>query len=238
MTQFARLLLVGYILGAFWVPMTASAGPEESPPTKEEGTYFGVLFCPISEALYDHLPQLPRGQGVLVTHVLPDSPAAKADIRRHDLLLQYADTPIRDCEHLVRLIQSDKAPRKVRLHLLRGGREATAEVLLALGPKLKIAQPTQTGPGSDVELPRAITKPGGPPAVTVSATPLEHGKLKVSIEYFHEETGRYRTLKCEGHTEEIAQEVQKLPVRERQLVTYALQRIKDRAFIAPTKGQP
>jgi hypothetical protein len=235
MHQIARLLLLGLLLVPHLPPL---ARAEDPPATEEKGTYLGVLFCPISEALYDHLPQLPRGQGVLVTHVLPDSPASRADLRRHDLLLQYGDTPIRDCEHLVRLIQTDKSQRKVRLHLLRGGREATVEVVLGLGPKLRIAQPNPTGQRDNAEPPRAIAKPGAPPAVTVSITPLEQGKLKVAIEYFHEETGRYKGLKCEGDTEEIALEVQKLPARERQLVNYALQRIKDRTGIPSIKAQP
>ena len=28
---------------------------------EEKGPYLGILFCPIPEALLDHLPQLPRG---------------------------------------------------------------------------------------------------------------------------------------------------------------------------------
>src|SRR5262249_59191177 len=75
---------------------------ENNPTGEEKGTYLGVLISPVPEVLYDQLPQLPPGQGVVVTHVLPDSPAAQAMLRRHDILLAYADEKIRDCEHFAR----------------------------------------------------------------------------------------------------------------------------------------
>src|SRR5204863_414842 len=87
---------------------------------------------------YDHLPQLPRGQGVLVTHILPDSPAALAQLKRNDILLNYADKQIPNCEQFARLIQADKPEHKVRLNLMRGGKEMTVEVRLALVPAPRI----------------------------------------------------------------------------------------------------
>src|SRR5262245_56937820 len=171
----------------------AAKGP--APRAQEEkGTYLGVLFAPVPEALYDQLPQLPRQQGVLVTHVLPDSPAASAGLRRHDVLLHYDGERIRDCEHFARLIQADRPERKVRLGLMRGGRAETVEATLALGPVLRIAAAGGAGAPRGAAVPRAVNKPGGPPPVSVAATPLEHGRLKVSVEYVPEREGRPRTL--------------------------------------------
>src|SRR5438874_240459 len=81
---------------------------DEPVPADEKGPYLGVLFCPIPEALLDHLPQLPRDAGVLITHILPDSPAATAGLRKHDVLLQFNLEKIRDGNHLARLIQAGK----------------------------------------------------------------------------------------------------------------------------------
>src|SRR5437870_7676368 len=89
----------------------------------DKGTFLGVLFCPIPDALLDHLPQLPREGGVLVTHVLPKSPADKAGMRRHDILLRYDDEKIRSGDHLARLIRAGKNEQEVSLLLLRVGRE-------------------------------------------------------------------------------------------------------------------
>src|SRR4051812_26021812 len=83
--------------------------------TDDKGTYLGVLISPVPEILYDQVPDLPRGQGVVVTHVLPDSPATRAGLRRHDVLLEYNASKIRDCEHFARLIQADRQNDKVKL---------------------------------------------------------------------------------------------------------------------------
>jgi hypothetical protein len=215
-------------LVAVWVllfPFTLFA--QTAPPTEDKGTFLGVLFGPVSEALYDQIPQIPRNQGVLVTLVLPDSPAARAEVRRHDILLRYDDHPIRDCEHFARLIQNDKPERKVKLLLLRESKEKIVEATLGLGPVLKIAQGPPSEP-REGDLPRGVAKPGGPPSVNVAATPLEHGKMKVIIEYYAEDSGRIKSVTCQGSPTEVDREIQKqLPERERNLARIALQRFRD-----------
>jgi hypothetical protein len=201
-------------------------GPQTVQLPEEKGTFLGVLFGPVPEVLFDHLPHLPRGQGVLITHILPDSPAAKADLRRHDIVLSYDDIKVQDSEHFARLIQSDKPERRVRLALLRGGKEQTVEVTLSLGPILKIAQAKDEGGRASREMAKALAKPGGPPAVSVSATPLDNGKMRVTIEYYQEGTGKLKTITCEGQPEDIDSEIKKLPERERKLAEVAFQRIR------------
>lgn len=216
------LFLVGLL--AFPVALQAEGTPLT--PVEVKGTYLGALFGPVPEVLYDHLPQLTRHQGVLITHILPDSPGAHADLRRHDVLLRYQDEKILDCAHLVRLIQADKPERKVKFSLLRGGQERAVEATLALGPVLELAsaaRPALLAP----EPPRGVAKPGNPATLSVSATPLEHGKMKVAIEFYQDGTGRLRTVTCEGSSTDIDGEVQKLPDRERSLVQAALKRIRD-----------
>jgi hypothetical protein len=215
------LVLSAWLLSSALLAQAPSVAPSE-----EKGTYLGVLFSPIPEVLHDQLPQLPRNQGVLITHVLPDSPGAQADLRRHDILLQYQDEKVRDCEHLARLIQNDQPDRKVKLVLLRGGREKTVEVVLGLGPVLRIASGEKGAGPRPGDVVRGASKPGLTAAVSVSATPLEQGKMKVAIEYYQDGTGRLKTLTCEGTDTAIDSEVQKLPDKERGLVQAALQRIR------------
>ncbi len=78
-------------------------------------------------------------------------PRGRAELRRHDILLQYQDEKVRDCEHLARLIHNDKPNRKVPLVLLRGGRETTVEVMLGLGPVLRIASAKTQPRGGDIQ---------------------------------------------------------------------------------------
>jgi PDZ domain len=222
-----------------WLSFSATLLAQVAPPAPktEKGTFLGVLFSPVPEALYDQLPNLPRNRGVLVTHVLPDSPAARAELHRNDVLLQYGDEKIRDCEHLAQLIQADKPNREVKLLLLRSGRDLTAKVMLTLDLGLRIAtrdKPALTGP----EVPKGLAKPSSGAAVSVAATPLDQGKMKVAIEYYQEGTGRLRTVTCEGSVAVIDGEVKKLPERERALVQTALQRIRDLTMQKDDKPSP
>src|SRR5258708_32657935 len=107
------LFAVCMVCGLLTAAGLARSAETPSPPDKG-AAYLGILFGPVAEALYDQLPQLHRDQGVLVTQVLADSPADKAGLRRHDILLQYDDKKIRDCDDLVRLLQDDKAERTVK----------------------------------------------------------------------------------------------------------------------------
>ncbi len=212
------------IVVAFLLPVVSLHAQRSEPAAvhEEKGPFLGVLFASVSEALYDQLPQLPRKQGVLVTHVLPDSPAAKAELRRNDILLQYDEQKIRDCDDFANFIRASKPNRKVTLRLLRGGKESSADVTLALGPVLRIAEAAD---GPDV--PKGVAKPNGPPAVSVSATPLEQGRMRVAIEYLPEGATRLRTITCEGSTADIDGEVDKLPELERGQARVALKRIRD-----------
>ncbi len=232
--MFRHLLILTFLLVA---AVPAYAQKSDPPANEDKGPYLGVLFTSVSEALYDQLPQLPRKQGVLVTHVLPDSPAAKAELRKSDILLEYDDHKIRDCEDFANLIRSSKPDRKVTLQLLRGGKETSVEVVLVLGPALKIAE---NGPrGEPTDLPKATAKPGGPPPVSVTATPLEEGRMRVSIEFLPEGAARLRTITCEGSAADIDTEVAKLPERERKLARVALQRIRELIpDKAPAKSGP
>jgi hypothetical protein len=195
-----------------------------APPPEEKGTFLGILFAPVPDVVYDQVPQLPHDRGVVVSHVLPDSPAAKAGLRRNDILLQYGDEKVRDCEHFARLIRDDKPERKVRLTYLRGGKEATADVTLALGPVLRIAQKA----GSD-DQPRGTAKTANPAAVNIAATPLGGNSMKLTVEYYDDRAGRIRSFPCSGTPDEIDHQLAMLPDGVQKLVKVALRRLREPA---------
>ena len=95
----------------------------------EKGTYLGVLFG----------PRPASSPGVVITHILPRSPADKAEVRTGDILLRYDQTTIRDAEHLAKLIRADRPDRKITLVVQRGERLRLTDVTLALGPALKLS---------------------------------------------------------------------------------------------------
>ncbi len=211
----ALLLTLG--LSAGWSQKEGGAPP----PKEEKGTYLGILFAPVPDLVYDQVPQLPREHGVAVSHVLPDSPAAKAGLRRNDILLQYGDDKVRDCEQVARLIRDDKPDRKVRLTYLRGGKEATTDATLALGPILRIAEKRGE------EQPRGTVKAANPAAVNIAATPLGGNSMKVTVEYYDTGAGRILSFPCSGTPEEIDSQLVKLPDGVQKLVKVALRRLRE-----------
>jgi hypothetical protein len=197
--------------------LPCSGWAQGEPAPDDKGTFLGVLFCPIPEALLDHLPQLPREGGVLVTHVLPDSPAAKGGLRRHDILLQYDTHKIRDGDHLARLIRGGKDGQQIELLLLRSGKEMRVAVKLGLGPVLRIASDEHRGsPGT--------AKPGGPAAVSVTAVPMDGNRMRVTFEF--SESGKFRTVTCSGTTREIDSQLEKLPRKVQSYARVAVDRLR------------
>jgi len=207
-------LLFGLIVSLALVRPALSQ--QNTTPSEEKGPYLGVLFSPVPEALLDHLPFLPREGGVLITHILPDSPAATAGVKKHDILLVYNGEKVRDGNHLVRLIQNGKSGQVVRLELLRGGRETSLEVKLALGPMLKVAREEKQPPG--------VAKPG-PPAVSVTAVPMDGNRLQITFEY--SELGRIKRVTCAGKPDEIEREIDKLPRRVQSLARVAVLKLRE-----------
>jgi hypothetical protein len=230
-------------LSALLVLALAGAG-RAAERTPSQGPYLGVLFSPVAEVqfanhcyrlarpflggfvrpadvLVSHLT-LPGAHGVLVTQVLPDSPAARSALQRGDILLRYNETPIRDCQDFARLIQSDKPDNKVKLGIKRDSQESTVEATLVLGPALHVAPGYSFSKPGPADEPRGFSKPQS--SVSVSAAPLEGGKLKVVIEYYQKD--RLRTLTCQGDDDEVNARLLDLPERERKLALAALDRLR------------
>lgn len=140
MARAVLALAILLTLGLVWVRGQSAATAEP------KGPYLGVLVGPIPEVLYNHLPILPRGRGIVITHIVPDSPASRADLRKHDLVLSYQEKPIEDCEQFAKLIRADKPNQIIKLGLLRGGKETSIEVTLGLGPLLTVAKKADEQP--------------------------------------------------------------------------------------------
>jgi len=219
-----RPLLFASLCGA--LALAGFARAQQPDPNEEKGTYLGVLFSPVPEVLYDQVPELPRGQGVVVTHILPDSPAAQAKLLRHDVILQYDDVKVRDCEQFARLIHADKAERKVKLIILRAGKTTTVECTLTTGPVLRIGKAAPSDDSRDkTDTPaRATVKPNGPASVNVTALPMGDGKIKITFEFYNE--GRLQTVACSGAPDEVETKVKELPERVQALAKVALERLR------------
>jgi serine protease Do len=97
--------------------------------------YIGVPANPVDETLRSHLG-LPDGQGLIVTDVVPDSPAAKAGLQKNDILLKLGDKPLTDVDSLVAQIQA-VGGKAAPLEVIRGGKPRT----ISITPERRKAEP-------------------------------------------------------------------------------------------------
>lgn len=102
----------------------------------ESATFLGVETSPVSATLTAQLG-LQDGAGLVVNHVVSDSPAAAA-LKQHDILLKLDDQLLVEQRQLAVLVRNHKEGDEVTLTFLRGGKQTTAKVKLAKhdAPKL------------------------------------------------------------------------------------------------------
>jgi len=97
----------------------------------QKWAFLGVMVEELHPAFASHLPGSGvKGQGLMVEEVGPESPAAKAGIKTHDILLTFDDQKLFTPEQFIKLIHSDKPGREVAFGLIREGKSQTVKVKL------------------------------------------------------------------------------------------------------------
>jgi serine protease Do len=173
-----------------------AAGPpgtrHEQPAAMETVPFLGVHTVPATATLAAQL-DLPKGAGLVVAHVVSDSPAAGI-LQPHDILLHFDDQLLVETRQLSTLIRQRSEGEEVTLTYVRGGKKATARVKLAKREVAKTAGVFEPGaapgayafgfgpgevevvrPSPDIsreEVDRVLSliqraSPGGPPRVLI-----------------------------------------------------------------------
>jgi len=97
--------------------------------------YLGVAMQPEITPEIAREFKLPDTSGVLVTDVLPNSPAERAGIQRDDVITEFNGKKVSDRPHL-RLMVSQVSPNaKATVKILREGKEQSLNVSLAAQPE-------------------------------------------------------------------------------------------------------
>jgi hypothetical protein len=140
----------------------------------------GAYVEPASATLVEQL-ELPKGQGLVVREVLPDSASARAGLKPHDVLLQFNGKSVPNrVEEFVRLMADIKADAVVEVVVLRKGKKETIkDVKLpeakAIPPGGLPAVPRDLPPGGLPQPPGAFHPPGigdaGSVVTTIIRTP-------------------------------------------------------------------
>jgi len=106
--------------------------------------WLGVAIQDVTEELSKSL-EVPARSGVLVSDVTPDSPAAKAGLKRGDVITAIDGVKTTDSAHLRNLVALAGKGKKVKVDLLREGKEKSFEVTLGEQP----ADGTSAGLGGE-----------------------------------------------------------------------------------------
>jgi serine protease Do len=103
----------------------------------EKRPMIGVQLQPLNDALRERLG-LGEVKGVVVTDVVPDSPAAKAELESTDVLLEVNGKPIEDPQMLAETVGSAKAGDEITLKVRRGEETMDKKLVIeemAAGPR-------------------------------------------------------------------------------------------------------
>jgi serine protease Do len=103
--------------------------------------YIGVSIDPVDDAMRAQLP-LPEGQGVVVKEVTSGSPAEKAGVKQHDIILEMGGRPIDSPQTLASSVQSIQ-DKPTTLKVLRAGKVLTIPVT----PAQRQVEPSPTTKG-------------------------------------------------------------------------------------------
>jgi membrane-associated protease RseP (regulator of RpoE activity) len=92
--------------------------------------WIGLVGGPIGpeHPLRSHV-EIPEDQGLLVASVVPDGPAAKAGLKRNDILLRANDTDLREMQDLVDLVLTEGEKKgQITVEVLRRGQRETVYI--------------------------------------------------------------------------------------------------------------
>jgi len=97
--------------------------------SRKEITWLGIYTEETTEALGAQL-ELKSGEGLLITFVAPESPAAKAGLQKYDVLVELDDQLLVHPAQLAKLIRSHKEGDAIRLTFYRQGKKQTTPAKL------------------------------------------------------------------------------------------------------------
>lgn len=189
---------------------TAKPVARETKPT----AFLGILVDELPPAFASQLPSVVSPeQGVLVVDVTPDSPAAKAGIKQHDILLTYDDQKLFAAEQLIKLVHSDKPGRKVNLELVRAGKQQKQQVALSERPsdtRVAVSPPSSERRATRLPWPlRRLTpseRPGWNSFDSMTLRKLDEKRFHASIQHT-DKNGKLQKHEFEGTADEIHKQI-------------------------------
>jgi serine protease Do len=119
----------GYQGVGFAIPVNLAkwVGGQLETAGKVHRAHLGVVIQPVTQPLAEQF-KVKVHEGVLVTEVLPQSPAAKAGLKPGDIILAFAGTGVSNPRELQGLVEMAKVGSSQSLAVLRDGKRITLPV--------------------------------------------------------------------------------------------------------------
>ena len=139
-------------LALAWAPGAFAQEPPEIPPEIRAlsesgakvhaarlfgGAYLGVELVNLNEPLRAHFG-VPEGNGVLVSNVVEDSPAARAGLQVGDILTRYDGQDVASSRRLTSMVRRSEAGDPADLEIWRNGKVETLSTTLDERPRLDL----------------------------------------------------------------------------------------------------
>jgi len=203
------------------------------PPTRQATGWLGIMLGNVPAALSAQLtPLIPAGQGVLVQNIEPGSPAAKAGIQPHDVLLTYGDHKLYSPAQLFSLVRVASPGSSIEMQVLQQGQLKKLKVeigsrdvptLTARPPFWRPSTPNWSFPvpGPQAHSDRTLAWDS---FESVQVRTLPDGRYHAEVSY-KDQSNERKSFSFEGKKEEIVEQIQKqtdLPEDKRQALLNAL----------------
>jgi membrane-associated protease RseP (regulator of RpoE activity) len=92
--------------------------------------WLGVQISALPEVVKQ---QLAVDHGLAVEDVLADSPAAKAEVKKFDILVKAGDTPLKELSDLIKAVEASQG-KEITLSVVRGGKDMSIRVTATKKP--------------------------------------------------------------------------------------------------------
>lgn len=117
---------------------SGQTGSDPLGPAWPNRAAIGVVARELPEGIAEHLGLEP-GQGVIIGRTFEDSPAAKAGIQQHDIIIQIGEETVKSPMDLQRLVQQSEG-QAIDITWVHQGKKQTGKVTPVQGKELKAMQ--------------------------------------------------------------------------------------------------